>query len=130
MPQIATHVDYAARGYENPYATTAILDTRLAAAERFLKAPERLPNLAELIADETLDAELVKDVICGMVARSAPNDLAGFETFQEGAGPFQASGKVANPHGDLYLTSQERKSLGIGRPKAFSIDLLAGRDEA
>lgn len=125
MPEpLATHADYAARGYANPYDTTAILDQRLAGASRFVRAPNRAPLIDDQILEGVIDPELVKDVICAMVARAAPNEMTGFTQFNEGAGPFQQGGTVANPSGDFYLTKQEKKSLGIGGGSAFMIDLL------
>lgn len=125
---LATHADFTARGYVNPYETTAILDKRLAMASRFIRAPERAPLIDEQILEGAIDPELVKDIVCLMVDRAAPTDMTGFSQMNEGAGPFQMGGTVANPHGDFYLTKQERKSLGIKSQRAFSVDLMPDPD--
>lgn len=121
---LATHTDYTKRAYENPYDSTDKLDERLAMASRYIRAPERAPLIDEQILEGAIDPELVKDIVCLMVDRSAPSDLSGFTQINEGAGPFQQGGTVANPHGDFYLTKQERKSLGISAQRAHMIDLM------
>lgn len=67
-------------------------------------------------ADDTLKANL-KAVCCAMVIRAMPafsEDInAPINTFQQTAGPFSQNVTLANPMGDLYLTSSERKRLGI-----------------
>ncbi|RLP70872.1 hypothetical protein D9V30_00085 [Mycetocola reblochoni] len=70
-------------------------------------------------------------VVCAVVRRAMQaesNDLAGMESQQMTAGPYSQTYKPLNPHGDFYLTSQERKALGFGRQAAFEVDLLAGRE--
>lgn len=102
----------------------------------------------ETLAEELLDAsQYIVDVcptamsaakatrrrvVIGVVKRglkAEDSTLDGLESSQMGAGPYQETLKPLNPHGDYYLTRQERKALGCGRQKAASIDLLAGRDE-
>lgn len=70
-------------------------------------------------------------VVCAVVKRSmiaAESGAEGMESINVGTGPFQDSWKPSNPHGDFYLTKQEKLSLGMGRQRAFSVDLLAGYD--
>lgn len=70
-----------------------------------------------------------KRIVCAVVRRSMQAEttgMGGMESMQMGAGPYQETFKPTNPHGDFYLTKQEKISLGCGRQKAFSIDLLAG----
>lgn len=65
-------------------------------------------------------------IVCAVVRRSmeaAAADTAGFSNVQQGAGPFQYSGTVANPSGDFYLTKQEKKALGDGAQKAFGVQI-------
>lgn len=74
-----------------------------------------------------------KRVVCAVVKRSMAaqeGGMEGMESLHMGAGPYQETFKPTNPHGDFYLTKQEKLSLGCGRQKAFSIDLIAGRDDA
>lgn len=69
-------------------------------------------------------------IVCSVVKRSmesAAADTAGFETFQQSAGPFSAGGKPVNPSGDFYLTKSEKKALGAGAQQAFGVQ-IAGFD--
>ena len=50
--------------------------------------------------------------------------VVGAESIQQGAGAYQASVNFSNPSGDLYLSKSEKLSLGCGRQRAFTIDLL------
>ena len=58
--------------------------------------------------------------VCRTVARRALGGAQdggipfGATQLSEGAGQFSASVQLANPYGDLFLTEQERRSLGIG----------------
>jgi hypothetical protein len=74
------------------------------------------------ITAETLDADLVKQVVATMVKRAMVGgpELAGVSNEQETAGPFMRGVTYANPLGDLYLTRQERRRLGYGGVKAGS----------
>lgn len=79
-----------------------------------------------------VSANTRKRVVCAVVKRSMVAqfaDLEGVESMQMGAGPYQQTWKPTNPHGDFYLTKQEKLSLGCGRQRAFSIDLLAGHGD-
>lgn len=95
-----------------------------------------LLDASQFILDEcptAADASVLtlKRIACAVVRRAMnadAADMAGYDSYQQGAGPFQETIKLRNPDGDLYLTRQERKSLGCGRQRAFSIDLLAGHD--
>lgn len=85
------------------------------------------------VCSSALDASVNtrKRVVCAVVRRSMQAETAGMggmESLQTGAGPYQETFKPTNPHGDFYLTKQEKLSLGCGRQRAFSIDLLAGHD--
>lgn len=86
------------------------------------------------VAPSAMDvsANTRKRIVCAVVKRAMQAesaDLGGMETIQTGSGPFQDTYKPTNPHGDFYLTGQEKRALGVGRQRAFSIDLLAGHDE-
>lgn len=73
----------------------------------------------------TASSDLVRMVLCSVVKRAmlVGEESAGVETATEANGPFSQSVKFTNPDGNLYLTKAERKMLGIGRQRAFSIDL-------
>lgn len=121
----ATDADYTARGYDATRFSPEVLSERLAAASRYLRA--RAADLDERIDRDELDPDLVADVVCAMVARTAPaTGMEGVHTLQTSVGPFQDSVRLANPTGDLYLTRGERRTLGISGQRAGSVDLIGG----
>lgn len=97
------------------YAATLLLD-----ASQFIV--DAIPQAAGA-PDLTL-----KRVTCAVVRRSmqTPDDLLGMESNNLQAGSFMSQRRPVNPHGDFYLTSQERKALGAGRQVAFEVDMLGG----
>lgn len=121
---------------ELPFAAVNELEERwrpLSDAERET-AHALLLDASQLIVDEdpaaaSANEATLRRVVCAMVRRAmmAPGGI-GVETMQQGAGPFQQSVKYANPAGDLYLTRQERRALGMLRQRAFEVDLLGGED--
>ena len=63
--------------------------------------------------DETLSGVLVS-VTCAMVHRSMRSGAyAGLSSLSQGAGGYTASVGVYNPGGDLFLTDNERRALGL-----------------
>ena len=63
-------------------------------------------------------------VVCAVVRRSmeaSTSQGAGLSQFNVGTGPFTMGGSPANPHGDFYLTKNEKRALGDGKQKAFSV---------
>ncbi len=79
---------------------------------------------AEAPGADALDAELTKMVACGMVKRAMlASNMEGFSQVQNAAGPFQHGGTLANPMGNLYLSKQDRRLLGISA-RAFMIDTM------
>ena len=81
-------------------------------------------------AAETANPATRRRIVCAVVRRSMSaeaSDMAGFDTFQAGGGPFQIGGKVSNPSGDFYLTKQEKQALGAGKQQAFGVQ-IAGAD--
>lgn len=66
-------------------------------------------------------------VVCAVVRRSmgVANELSGLESLQQGAGSFQQTARPVNPHGDFYLTKQEKVALGDnGKQKAFGVQVV------
>lgn len=72
----------------------------------------------------------LKRIACAIVKRAmlTGDDAAGISQYTQTAGPFSESLTYSNPAGDLYLTSAEKRSLGYGRQRAFSISLDGGAD--
>ena len=65
-------------------------------------------------------------VVCAVVRRSmeaSTADHSGLSQFNVGTGPFSMGGSPANPHGDFYLTKNEKRALGDGQQKAFGIQV-------
>lgn len=63
-------------------------------------------------------------VVCAVVRRSMSASTAehsGLSQFNVTGGPYVIGGTPANPHGDFYLTKNEKRALGHGRQKAFSV---------
>lgn len=60
--------------------------------------------------------QLLQRITCAITYRAlSPGQFAGYESVSQGVGGFTASVNLANPSGDLYLTSNEKRLLGIGR---------------
>lgn len=82
------------------------------------------PTVDERVGAQTLDPDIPLIVVCEMVKRAmlAPVDQAPMTQIQQTAGPFSQGGTFTNPTGDLYMTKGERRLLGAGAARAFSID--------
>lgn len=85
------------------------------------------PTADSHAASDPVFAASLKIVTCAVVKRAmqAPAGMEGVGQFQQSGGPFSQNLTFSNPGGDLYLTKAEKKRLGIGGQRAFSIDLLA-----
>lgn len=60
---------------------------------------------------------ILKQVSCTMVIRSmvaSESTAFGVDKLQATMGPFSQQMSFTNPNGDLYLTKQEKRLLGIG----------------
>jgi len=67
-------------------------------------------------------------IVCAVVRRSMEASLAtGSVQTTMTAGPFNINQSPANPHGDFYLTRNEKKALGDGQQKAYSVVLTSPR---
>ena len=88
-----------------------------------------LEDASEFILDMVPSAADAKEstrrrVVCAVVRRSmeaSTSQGAGLAQFNVGTGPFTMGGSPANPHGDFYLTKNEKRALGDGVQKAFSV---------
>ena len=119
-----------------PFATVTDLETRWRdlTVEEMSRAQAFLEDASSLVMDEFPGAHdaspaTLRRVVCAMVKRAmaAPGGI-GVASLMQGAGPFQQTTQFSNPTGDLYLTKSEKRSLGVGRQRAFEIDLLGGSD--
>lgn len=68
-------------------------------------------------AADASQAALLRIVSCSMVMRSmmaSESETYGVSQLDYGMGPFSQAAHFANPNGDMYLTAQEKRLLGIG----------------
>ena len=108
MTPFATVDDYQARYGEMDDARRLAL--LLDDATAFIASQ---PGFVRNPDDSTRAANLVR-VACAVVHRSlSAGDLAGIQSYSEGAVGYTASVTPYNPSGDFYLTKAERRSLGI-----------------
>lgn len=78
---------------------------------------------AEAPGADDLDSDITKFVACGMVKRAMiASGTEGVGQDNLTAGPFSQQRSYANPMGNLYLTKQDKRLLGIGGQRAHTID--------
>lgn len=109
MTPFATVEDYEARygGVDDEARVSALLQdaTNIIASQ---------PGFAMREGDDTW-LGVLESVTCAMVHRSMMSGAyAGLSNVSQGAGGYTASVAVYNPGGDLYLTRNEKRALGIG----------------
>lgn len=76
-----------------------------------------------LLPDDLTQAANLKRVTCSIAHRSMTSgDLDGVTQYQQSAVGYSAQLTYANPSGDLYITSQEKRSLGIGAGRIGQTD--------
>lgn len=79
-------------------------------------AAAMLDALVDVDAEDDGQAALLKWASCSMVIRAMSaqaSDLYGMSQVSYGMGPFSQTAQFSNPSGDLYISAQERKLLGI-----------------
>lgn len=106
-----------------PFATAEDYEARYGEVEDAARVSALLQDATNVIAsqpgfamreDETW-LGVLETVTCAMVHRSLMSgSYAGLSNVSQGAGGYTASVAVYNPGGDLYLTRNERRALGIG----------------
>lgn len=105
-----------------PDRDQAYLEAQLEDASQFI---------IDIVPAAAKAAESSRRRVCCQVVRRAleaeTQNLAGLESVQTSAGPFQDTYKPLNPHGDFYLTAQEKKALGGVSQKAGAVDMLGAR---
>lgn len=83
---------------------------------------------ARIAADpQELDPAVPRMIVCAMVKRAmlAGTDQAVAASIQQTAGPYSQSTTFANPTGDLYLTSGERRMLKGSPQAAYTVSMSA-----
>lgn len=117
MDAFATEYDYMLR-YGQPDGCADIA-TLLSDATAFIASQ---PGFVRNPDDSTQAANLVR-VTCAVVHRSlSAGNLAGIQSYSEGAVGYTASVTPYNPSGDFYLTKAERRSLGISGGRVGATD--------
>ncbi|WP_455136342.1 Gp19/Gp15/Gp42 family protein [Thermophilibacter sp.] len=117
MAAYATLDDYEARYGETdqPERVKVLLDDASALIDS-------QPGFAFRPEDETQRSNL-KRVTCSIAHRSMTSgDLDGVTQYSQNAVGYSAQLTYANPSGDLYITSQEKRSLGIGAGRIGETD--------
>lgn len=110
----ATAAELRARWPDMPIGSDPHAETLLEDASQFI--------LDVVPAASAASASTRRRIVCSVVRRSMEATLgAGIAQATETAGPFSQSFTVANSGGDFYLTKNERKALGDGTQKAFSV---------
>ena len=117
------------------FASLADLENRWHVVDASLttKAQTALDDASALIIDECnlagvevgfISANTLRAITCAMVIRklTTDDDHLGVTNSSQTAGSFSESFTYTNPMGELYLTSAERKRLGLRRQHAFAFD--------
>lgn len=104
----------------------AVAETRIKGVEAYIKV--LAPGIQGRIDAGNLDVEAVKYVVCQVVKRTmdTPETMSGVNQMSNTAGPYSQQFGFSNPNSDLYFTKQEKRILGIGSPRAWSVDTLGG----
>lgn len=78
----------------------------------------------------TVEAQ-IRELVCCEIVKSAmkmPEADPNLASMNLTAGPFSQQLSFRADADDLYLTKKHKRLLGCGRQRAFSVDLLRGRD--
>lgn len=121
----ATYADVEARW------RTLTADEQARATVLLDDASNMLISMVTIDASDQQQAANLKQVCANMVIRSmvaSTSDAYGVDELHATMGPFGQTAKFANPSGDLYLTKQERKMLGIRGGKGRMLSPAIGGD--
>lgn len=120
MGSFATVDDYRARYTDD--VDDARLEVLLSDASVLIMSYPGFALLEEGDTGYEVQQQNLKRVCCAMVHRAqSAGDWAGLSSVSQGAGDYSASVSVANPNEYLYLTPQERKTLGMTGVRVRSI---------
>lgn len=123
MTPFATVTDYEARYGPVPEDDRVRVSMLLADASNLVASQ---PGFEMPKGDETLSGVL-ESVTCAMVHRSMRSGAyAGLSSLSQGAGGYTASVGVYNPGGDLFLTDNERRALGLEGGRVGASDPWGG----
>ena len=107
-----------------PFATVEDYEARYGKVDDEARISALLQDATNIIASQPGFCEKDRDdtwwgvletVTCAVVHRSlSSGTYAGFSNVSQGAGGYTESVAVYNPGGDMFLTRNEKKALGIG----------------
>lgn len=114
-PVFATVSDLQARWPDMPPGSHEHAATLLEDASQFMVD----------VVPSTVDARpgTRRRIVCAVVRRAMEAPSEGMSQMSFVTGPFNVSQSPANPHGDFYLTRNEKRALGDGQQKAFSLSV-------
>ena len=113
-----------------PFATVEDYETRYGEVEDEARVSALLQDATNIIAsqpgfamrDDETWLGVLETVACAVVHRSMmAGSYAGLSSVSQGAGGYTASVGVYNPGGDMFLTRNEKKALGIGGARIGSV---------
>ena len=114
-----------------PFATVADYEARYGEVEDEARVSALLQDATNIIASQpgfaTCDRDetwwgVLETVTCAMVHRSMMSGAyAGLSNVSQGAGGYTESVAIYNPGGDIFLTRNEKKALGIGGGRIGSV---------
>lgn len=114
-----------------PFATVEDYEVRYGEVEGEARVTALLQDATNIIASQPGFCDKDRDetwwgvletVTCAMVHRSLMSGAyAGLSNVSQGAGGYTASVAVYNPGGELRLTRNERRALGIGGARIGSV---------
>ena len=114
-----------------PFATVDDYEARYGKVEDAARVSALLQDATNIIASQPGFCEKDRDdtwwgvletVACAMVHRSLMSgSYAGLSNVSQGAGGYTASVGVYNPGGDMFLTRNEKRALGIGGARIGSV---------
>ena len=115
-PPAVTVADLEARWHTLTDTEKTVASSLIGDAINYIK--QLCPNYDDIPTDT------VKRIVCAMVKRAMlSRDSSGISQQSETVGSFSASYTWSNPTGDLYLTREERRQLGLGAQHAGGWEL-------
>ncbi len=114
-----------------PFATVADYEARYGKVDDEERIEALLQDATNIIASQPGFCDKDRDetwwgvletVTCAVVHRSlSSGTYAGFSNVSQGAGGYTESVAIYNPGGDMFLTRNEKKALGIGGARIGSV---------
>lgn len=115
--------------YERHKSVTLTADQRTEVTAKLDDAATILNAVVSVDVSDDRQMDLLEMVSCNMVERamqSGETAPIGVSNMSYTMGPFMQSATMANPSGDMYLTSSEKRWLGVGGTSIRSIRPVIG----